>query len=99
RPPDYPPPLIEQQTPCAPDDPAVIGEAFAADLLRAAAFAHGVDQLDAIGVNGPEHRRGGQEDLRPVLMGPEETKEPRPLGQAGKQRPIIARQPAVERTV
>src|SRR5213594_587818 len=40
RPPDDQPPLIEQQTQFAPDDPAVIGEAFAADLLRAAALAH-----------------------------------------------------------
>jgi hypothetical protein len=62
------------------DNPAVIREAFAADLLRAAAFPDGVDPLDAVGVNDPEHRRGGQEDLRPVLMGPEEAKEARPLG-------------------
>ena len=53
----------------------MIREAFAADLLRAAAFAHGVDQLDAVGVNDPQHRRSGQEDLRPVLMGREEAKE------------------------
>src|SRR5467141_2511205 len=43
-----------------------------------------MDQLDPIGVNDPEHGRGGQEGLRPVVMGCEETKEPRPLGQAGK---------------
>ena len=36
-------PLVEQQTEVAPDNPAMIGEAFAADLLRAAAFAPGVD--------------------------------------------------------
>ena len=46
-----------------------------------------------------EHRRRGQEDLRPVLMGREETKEPGTLGEAGKQRAIVARQPAIERTV
>jgi hypothetical protein len=73
-------PLIEQQTEFAPDNPAMIGEAFAADLLRAAAFAHGVDQLDAVGVNDPEHRRRGQEGLRLVLTGLEETKEAGPLG-------------------
>jgi hypothetical protein len=39
-----------------------------------------MDQLDPIGVNDPEHRRGGQEDLRPRLMGHEEAKEPGPLG-------------------
>ena len=96
RPPHDQPPLIEQQTEFPADNPAVIREAFAADLLGAAAFAHGVDQLDAVGVDDPEHGRGGQEDLRPVLMGLEETKEPGALGQAGKQRPIVARQPAIE---
>jgi len=70
-----------------------------ANLLGTAAFAHRVDQLDAIGVDDPEHGWGGQEDLDPVLMSLQKTKEPRPLGEAGKQRPIIARQPAVERTV
>ena len=29
----------------------------------------------------------------------EETKEPRPLGQAGEQGPIVARQPPIERPV
>ena len=58
-----------------------------------------MDQSDAVGVNDPEHYRGGQEGLRPVLMGREETKQPRPLGEPGKQRPIIFRQPPIERTV
>jgi len=77
----------------------MIGEAFAADLLRAAALAHGVDQLNAIRVDHPEHGRRGQENLRPILMGLQETKEPRPLGQTGEQRPIVARQPAIEGTI
>ena len=51
-------PLIEQQTAFPPDNPAVVRHAFAADLLRAAAFADGMDQLDALRVNDPEHRRG-----------------------------------------
>src|SRR5437660_9126806 len=54
----------------------MIGEAFAAALLRAAAFAHGMAQLDPIGVDAPEDRRGGQEGLRPVVRSREETKEP-----------------------
>src|ERR1700738_4887528 len=74
----------------------MIGEAFAADLLGAAAFTDGMDQLNPIGVDDAEHRRSGQEDLRPILMGLEETKEPRPLRQAWEQRPIVARQPAIE---
>ena len=98
-PPHDQPPLIEQQTEFAADNPAMIGEPFAADLLRAAAFAHGVNQLDPIGVDDPEHSRGGQEDPRPVLMGPEETKEPGTLGKSRKQRPRVARQPAIKRPV
>src|SRR5262245_21718940 len=74
----------------------MVGEAFPANLLRAATFADGVNELDAIRVDDAEHRRRGQEDLRPVLMGLQETKEPRPLGQAGEQRPLVARQPAIE---
>ena len=96
RPPHDQPPLVEQQTEFPADNPAVIREAFAADLLGAAAFTHGVDQLDAIGVDDAEHGWSGQEEPRPVLMGPEEAKEPGALGEAGKQRAIITRQPAIE---
>jgi hypothetical protein len=39
-----------------------------------------MDQLDSIGVNDPEHRGSSQEDLGPVLMRPQEAKEPRALG-------------------
>src|SRR3989454_11433499 len=91
--------LVQQQTEFTPDNPAMVGQAFAPDLLGAAAFAHGMDQLDPIRVDDPEHGRGGQESLRPVLMSLKKTKEPRPLGKAGKQRTIVARQPAIEGTV
>src|SRR2546422_10313427 len=74
----------------------MVGEAFATNLLRTAACAHRVDQLDAIGVDDPEHGRGSQEALRPVLMRPEQAKEPGPLGEARKQRAIITRQPTIE---
>src|SRR5438128_142849 len=80
------PPLIEQQTEFAADNPAVIREAFATNLLGTAAFAHRMDQLNAIRVDAPEHGRGGQEGLRPVLMGLEKAEEPGALGEAGKQR-------------
>jgi hypothetical protein len=99
RPPHNQSPLIQQETQFPADNPPVIREAFAADLLRAAAFAHGMDQLDSIGVDDPEHGRSGQEDLRPVLMGPEEAKEPRPLGELGKQRAILACLPAIDGAV
>src|SRR5215468_5490739 len=74
----------------------MVGEAFPANLLGAAAFADGVNELDAIRVDDAEHRRRSQENLRPVLMGLQEPKEPRPLGEAGEQRPIVACQPAIE---
>src|SRR5215475_6852801 len=77
----------------------MVRHTFAADLLETAAFAHEVNQLDAVDVNDPQHGRSGQEDLRPVLRGREKTKEPRPLAQAGKQRPRVARQPAIEGSV
>src|SRR5215831_2947416 len=99
RPPHDQPPLIEQQTEFPPDDPAMIREAFPADLLGAATFTDGMDQLDAVGVDHPEHGRGGQESPRPILMGFEETKEPGALGEPRKQRPIVARQPAIEGAV
>src|SRR5437879_1573149 len=78
------PPLTEQQTEFAADNPAMIGEAFAAHLLGTPAFTHGMDQLDTIGVNDAEHGRGGQESPRPILMGLEETKEPGALGKLRK---------------
>ena len=92
-------PLIEQETQFAADNPAMVRHAFAADLLGTAAFAHGVNQLDAIRVNAPKDRRGGEEAPCPVVMGPQEAKEAGALGEAGKQRPIVTRQPAIEGTV
>jgi hypothetical protein len=92
-------PLIEEQTEFAADNPPVIREAFAANLLGTAAFAHRMDQLDPVRVDDAEHRRGGQEDLRPVLMRFQEAKEPGALGKPRKQRPIVARQPPIEGAV
>src|SRR5262245_30034622 len=77
----------------------MVRHAFAADLLGTAAFADRMDQLDAVGVNDPKHGRSGQEALRPILMGLEKPKEPGALGEVGKQRAIIARQPAIEGAV
>src|SRR6266516_3142731 len=59
RPPHDQPPLIEHQTEFPADNPPVIREAFPADLLGTPAFAHGVDELDAIRVDDAEHGRGG----------------------------------------
>src|SRR5713226_7975291 len=86
--------LVQQQTEFPADNPAMVRQAFATNLLGAAAFADGVYELNPIGIDNPQHRCGGPEGLRPVLMGPEEAKEAGALGEAGKQRPIVARQPA-----
>jgi len=83
RPPHDQPPLIAQETEFAPDNPAMIREAFATNLLRAAPFPHRVAELDPIGVDDAEHGWSGQEDLRPVLMGPQEAKEAGALGRRG----------------
>src|SRR5215510_3077375 len=88
--------LVSQQTEFAADHPPMVGEAFAADLLGAAAFASRVDQLNPIRVDDPEHGRDGQESPRPVLMGLEETKEPGALGKPRQQRAISPRPPAIE---
>src|SRR6267142_3755316 len=91
--------LVQQQAVFAPDNPAMVGEALAADLLRAAAFTHRMDQLDPIRVNDAEHRWGGQKGLCPVLMGLQEAKEPGALGEAGEQGTIVSGQPAIEGAV
>ena len=49
--------LVHQQTEFAPDNPPMVGQTFATDLLRAASFAHRVDQLDPRGVHDAAHRR------------------------------------------
>jgi hypothetical protein len=72
---------------------------LATNLVGTAAFAPGMGQLDPIGVDDTQHRWGGQEELRPVLLGREEAKEARALREAGEEGAIIARQPARERQV
>ena len=89
--------LVQHQTQFAPDNPAMIGEPFAADLLWTAAFTWRVEQLDAIRVDDAEHRRRGHEGLGPALMSLEEAKEAGAFGKPQKQWTIIAGQPPVKR--
>src|SRR5215471_7867230 len=91
--------LVHQQTEFAPDNPTMVGQTFPADLLGAATLPDGVDEFDPIDVDHPKHGRSGQEGPRPVLMRLEETEESGTLGEAGKQGPIVTRQPAMERPV
>ena len=72
---------------------------LAAPTVLGVIDAYGMDELDAIGVDDAEHGPSGQEDLRPVLMGPEEAKKAGAFGEPGKQRPIVSCQPAIERAV
>ena len=58
RPPHDQPPLIQYETQFPPGDPAMIGEAFPADLLGTPTFTHRMDQLDAVGVDDAEPRLG-----------------------------------------
>ena len=92
-------PLVQHQTQFAPDNPAVIRQSLAADLVGTPALADGVDQLHAIRVDDAEHRRSSQEGCRPRLRGAEEAKEPCPLGYTREQHAIVPRQPAIERAV
>jgi hypothetical protein len=89
-----PPLLQQQQTPLAPDHPAMLREACAAHLLRTAAPAPGVEQRDPLRVDDAEDRRSGQADLRPVVRRREQTQEPGVLGGAGTPRPRVTRHPA-----
>ena len=59
RPPHDQPPLIQQETQFPTHNPAMIREAFAANLLGATAFAYRMDQLDPIGIDDAEHGRSG----------------------------------------
>jgi hypothetical protein len=93
---DHQAPLIEQQTELSPDNPAMIGFPFAADLLATAPFAHRVQQFNAIAIDHPQDRRGGQELVGPGPVGGQEPKQPRPLGQGGKQWPPIPVQPPIK---
>ncbi len=58
-----------------------------------------MDELDAVGVGHAEHRRRGEEAIRPVLVRNKEAKEPGALGQLGEERQTIAPQPAIEGTL
>jgi len=56
-------------------------------------------QINPIRVDDAEHGRGGQEDLSPCVMGPEEAKEAGALREPGNQRIIVAGQPPIKRVI
>lgn len=88
--------LIEHEAQFSADNPAFVAQSLLADLLGAASLTDGMDELDAVGVGHAQNRGVGLEAVRPVPMGGEEPEQPAALGQFGKQRPSVPRQPTVE---
>src|SRR5262249_37885762 len=75
------------------------GFPFAPDLLVTAAFAHGVQQLNAIAIDDPQDRRGRQKLVGPGPVYGQQTKQARPLGQRGKQFAPITSQPPIKGSI
>lgn len=90
------PQMIDDQTPLAADDPAMIGNPLASELLRAPALPNGVDQFNAKTVHNAQQRWLRQKLEGPRLMGFEQAKPTGTLRQVRKQGPQVTRQPAVE---
>src|SRR5262247_1637505 len=89
-------PLVQDKTKFPTDNPSMITLAFLANLGRAASFPHGMDQLDPIGVRHSQHGGGGQKPGGPRRVRLEEPGQAGALRHLGKQRPVVARQPAIE---
>ncbi len=96
RPGDHLAGIIDQPTQLHPNDPAPVGLAFLADLVWAASFPDGVDQLNPITVDDGEECRVGQKPVAPALMSGQQALQASTDGQAAKQAGIVALQPAVE---
>src|SRR5262249_51117134 len=91
--------LATSNTPTRTADAAVVGSVGQwghTPTKTAAPFPHEVDQLDPVGVRHPQHSGGSQKPGGPRCVGLEEPCQTSPLKHLGKQRPIVARQPAVE---
>src|SRR6266849_1472768 len=88
--------LVKEQTEFPPDNPAMIGFPFTADLLGTASFPHRMEQLDPIAVDHAQDRWDRQKDLRPLPVRRKQTQETRPFRQGGKQAPPIAAHPPIE---
>ena len=89
-------PLMQDKAALAADNPPMIALAFLANLARAAAFPHGMDQLNPVAVRDPQHSGCDQKPCHPCRVGLEEAEQARPLRQPGKQCQRVARQPAGE---
>lgn len=96
QPTDNAPHVIDQQAQLIADDPAVVGEALAANLARTAPFPNGVNQLDTITVDHPQQGGLGQKPPSPPPVGHEQPEQPSAFGQPRKQGVIVSAQPAIE---
>ena len=91
------PPLVQDKTELASDDPPMIALAFLADLRWATPFPHGVNQLNPVAVGDTQHRRCRHKPRCPRRVGRKEPGQAGALWHLGEQGQIIARQPPVER--
>jgi hypothetical protein len=87
--------VVQPQTECAAAHPPRVGAALPAKRREAAACTDGLEPLAPLGGDAAEPRRRGPADLGPVLLGLQETQEPRALGEPGDQRPLGARPAAL----
>ncbi len=99
RPADDQTQLIQQQAEFTANNPAMIRDSVASDLMRRAPFADGVDEFDAVSVNDAEHSRLGHKALRPSSVRAKEAKQAGSFRQGRKQRLEVTLKPTVERSV
>jgi len=76
------PDVVDDQAQLTADDPAVIREALAADLLGTSPLPDGMDQLNAETVNDPKQRGLCQKVKGPGVMGFEQPKQAGALRQS-----------------
>jgi hypothetical protein len=87
---------IEQPAEFDADDPAMATVAFPSPLVWAAARAPGMDQFDAVRVDHGKAGGSSQKLLRPGLVCAQRAQETRAVGQSGKERLLVAREPAIQ---
>jgi hypothetical protein len=77
-------------------NPAPIGFAFLANLLRRATFADRVKQFDAVAVHHRVEGEGGEKAIRPQAVRGQQAQQARAFGQERKQVRELTLQPAIK---
>ena len=92
------PPLVQHDTEFAANNPARIRFAFLADALtlREPQFSDRMTELNAERIRHAQQRRLGQKERRPPLVSFEQPSQASAFRQMGKQRQVIALDPAIE---